>query len=212
MNEENYLDVLKSLPLFQGLTRENLQIIAQGLQEKTFSAGKRLIEQEGEPSFAYILISGSVRVYRTNEEGQEINIAILGPHEVVGEMSLVDNEPRSATVEALQETKTLALNKADFLKILSAHPELALNLLRLFSARVRATNEYLEEVFSKKLAERTWKTLLTLAKYFPNNDITLSQEELAEVLGATRSRVTEVLNELEKTGKINTSHRNIHLN
>lgn len=203
--------IIKSLPLFQSLNETKLETLSQATHEKVLPANTTFIEQEDEPISTYIIISGSVRVYRISPDGEEINLAILGPGEVVGEMSLLDDEPRSASVETIQETKTLVLDRKDFLQIIHQYPDMAINLLSVLSKRIRLINEHLEDTFSKTLPERTWKILQALQKYFPEGVINLSHEELSSIVGASRARITEVLDEFAQQGKIILSHRKIHL-
>ncbi|OGD86161.1 hypothetical protein A2Z23_02030, partial [Candidatus Curtissbacteria bacterium RBG_16_39_7] len=159
----------------------------------------------------YLISRGSVRAYRIADNGEEVNLAILGPKEIVGEISLLDERKCSANVESLQETSVLMLDKSAFVKILNLNPDIAIKLLQTICERVRTTDEYVEEVVSKELKDRVWRALNILANYFPDKDIILSQEELAAIVGATRPRVTEVLDDLQNQGKITLSHRKIHL-
>ena len=208
---DNKLNILRQISLFDGLSTSELQVIAGSTEELDFPANEVIIEQDDESDCAYIIVSGSARVYRLTEDGEEVNLAILGKDQVLGEMALLDKQPRSANVESVQPIKVLKLTRTDFSRILHQHPDTAINLLSTLSTRVRSANEHLEDVFSKNLEERTWKMLQTLAHYFPNQQITLSQEELATMVGATRARVTEVLADLADTGKITLAHRKIQV-
>src|SRR3989338_11500085 len=205
------IKVLKKIPLFGNLSDTELAIIVPLLTEKVYSAGEVLIVQDDLTDNAYIICSGVVRVYRLSEEGEEINIAIIGAGEIVGELSLLDDKPRSAYVETIQETKALVFSKHEFLSLLTEHPLIAVNLLKALATRIRENSSRLESLISKSLTERSLLTIQTLAPYFPNGDVTLSQEELAQIVGATRARVTETLNQLQSEGKIYLSHRKIHL-
>lgn len=205
------IDLLKSLPLFKNLSQQELEVIAGAASEQTIPAGTVFIEQEDESNSAYLIYKGSARVFRITEDGNEVNVAIIGPGEVVGELALLDNQPRSACVEALQEVKLLMITKSEFSNILKKYPDTAVSLLCTLADRVRSSNQLLEDVLSKNLYSRTWQTLNSLSHFFPGRVITLSQEELACIVGATRSRVTEILNELQTEKKITLAHRQIHL-
>lgn len=205
------IQIIGSVSLFQNLTKEQIEVIAQVSIEQILPPHTVFIEQESQSNVAYIICTGGARVYRITEQGEDVNIAVIGSGDVVGEMALLDNAPRSANVETLQNTQLLMLTQESFSKILKEHPEVAFSLLSTLSKRVRETNQHIEDILYKNLFDRTWKMIQTLAKYFPNNTITLSQEELAAIVGATRARITETLNELQKQGKITTSHRQIHV-
>lgn len=202
---------IKKVPLFSNLEEKSLEEIANILIEKNLSPHEVFIEQFSDSDAAYFIISGSVRIYRLTEEGKDLTIAILGPGDIVGEMALLDHEPRSAYAETLQETQMLSISSQNFLSIVKSFPEIAIKLLSSLSHRIRVIDERLETVSTENVSARTWKTLLILKQYFPNGKITLSHEELASIIGATRSRVTEALDLLSKNGKIKLDHRNITL-
>lgn len=213
MDSRQKIQILKRVPLFDQLDDHDISILAAVLKEINYPSGEVFIEQDDtqNPS-AYIIVEGGAKIYRVTDEGEIINLATLGPGELVGEMTLLDDAPRSAYVETIKESKLLSLSRGQFRNILNNHPKAAINLLKTMATRVRVTNERLEDLVSKNLKERTWKVLQTLSSYFSNKDINLSQEELSGIIGATRARVTEVLNQLQKDGKITLSHKHIHIN
>lgn len=212
MDSNQKIQILKNLPFFNQLSQHDIAVLASILKEVSYPPGEVFIEQDDTKNLdAYIIVQGGAKIYRVNEEGEIINLAILGPGQIVGEMTLLDLSPRSAYVETIQESKLLVLSRNQLLKILHEHPTTAVGLLKTLATRLKITNERLEDFVSKNLKERTWKVLQTLSAYFPNNDINLSQEELSGIIGATRARVTEVLNELAKENKITMSHKHIHV-
>ena len=211
MEIKDKINILKSLDLFSELDDKDIEIIAQAVVEKEFAPHTVLIEQETDPDVAYFIYEGGAKVFRLTEEGDQVNLSICGPGEIVGEMALIDQGARSASVEALGKTKVLTLSGQDFKKIVSTHPQLAYRLLVILTNRVRKLSELMEEVMSKKLPQRTWHLLEILSKYFPSGEITLSQEELARIIGATRARVTEILDDFQKQGKLELSHKRIKL-
>ena len=150
------IKVLKKIPLFGNLSDTELAIIVPLLTEKVYSAGEVLIVQDDLTDNAYIICSGVVRVYRLSEEGEEINIAIIGAGEIVGELSLLDDKPRSAYVETIQETKALVFSKHEFLSLLTEHPLIAVNLLKALATRIRENSTRLESLISKSLIERSF--------------------------------------------------------
>lgn len=213
MDSVQKIQLLKNLPFFNQLNGHDLTVLASVLKEVSLISGEVFIDQDDTKNLdAYIIVEGGAKIYRVNEDGEIINLAILGPGQIVGEMTLLDQSPRSAYVETIQDSKLLVLSRDQLLKILKEHPNATVGLLKTLATRLRVTNERLEDLVSKNLKERTWKVLQTLSSYFSNNDINLSQEELSGIIGATRSRVTEVLNELESEDKIILSHKHIHVN
>lgn len=211
MEIKDKINILKDLDLFRELKDEEIKVIAHAVVEKEFAPRTVFIQQETNPDVAYFIYEGGVKVYRVTEEGEEINLSICGSGEVVGEMALIDQGVRSANVETFEKTKALTLSGDDFKNIVSSHPQLAYRLLIILINRVRKLSDLMEEVMSKKLPQRTWHLLEVLSKYFPDGEIALSQEELSHVIGATRARVTEILDELEKQGKLKLAHKKIKL-
>lgn len=212
MTDQEKTESLSQIFFFQSLPLSDIRIIASATTEKIIPAHEIFIEQGEDGNGAYFIIDGGVRVFRMTENGEIVNLAVLGNGEVIGEMSLIDDEPRSASIEAIKDTKVLVLTKEEFSSLLSNHSEIAIDMMCILTKRVRALNEYVEDVLSKNLHQRTWKMLKAISIYFPDQNITLSQEEIANVIGATRARVTEVLNSLQTEGKITLSHKKIHIN
>lgn len=211
MEKDEKVKILKTFELFESLDSRECLLIADQLQDEQIRAKTVFIEQETDSDVAYFIYEGGVRVYSISQDGEEIALATLGPGEIVGEMAIVDNEPRSAYVETIQDTKVLILSKNKLSEILSTHPEIVMNLIKNLSRKVRDANERMEDLVSKKLNERTWKILNVLAKYFPKKEITLSQEEIAAIVGGTRARITEILDTFASEGKIVIEHRKITL-
>lgn len=201
--------MIKSFALFDGLPEEDIQALMHAAIKRIIPAKTVFIEQETSSETAFLILDGSVNVYRIDENGDEIGICILGSGDIVGEMSLIDHEPRSAFVKTLTETTVLTLSQTDFVNILQKHPKIAIHLLSSLSKRLRTTNQHLEDVLSKSLTTRTWNTLQLLQHYFKKNEISLTHEELASIVGATRARITEILDNFQEEGKISLSHRRI---
>lgn len=212
MTTEDKLKILNSDHLFENIPDSQLVLLAELTHCQDFAEDEILISQGDSTDTAYLIYSGAVKVYRINEEGVEITLAVKGEGQIIGEMSLLDGKPRSAYVQAIQPTKTLTLRRKEFTEFIFNNPQFSLNLLKSLILRFRELNQRYEDIFSKNLDQRTLITLETLSAYFPDREILLSHEELALIIGATRARVTEALQKLEHEGKITISHRKIRLN
>lgn len=209
MNLSQKAQVIKSLSLFADLDSKQLENIARLVLEKQIPEHTIFIEQLADSEAVYFITEGSVRVFRSTKDGQEINLAILGPGEIVGEMALIDHEPRSAYVQTIRDTTLLYLTAANFSEILNKHPEIATRLLATLSRKIRSLDDHLESLTTTNILERTEKTLNVLKQYFAHGEITLSHEELALIIGATRARVTEALDLLSSQNKIKLDQRSI---
>lgn len=201
--------MIKSFALFEGLPEKEVEEIVKLASKRVIPAKTVFIEQGTATETAYFILDGSVNVYRIDENGNEISLRILGSGDIVGEMALIDHEPRSAFVKTLTDTTVLILSRNDFISILQKYPQTAIHLLSSLTKRLRDTNQHLEDVLCKSLATRTWNTLHILQHYFKRNEISLTHEELASIVGATRARITEILDDFQDEGKISLSHRKI---
>ncbi len=202
---------LRKVAVFTLLTDQQLEIITQNISTQEIKNNTAFIEQDAITDTAYLIISGAVKVYRISEDGEEIILDTKGPGEIVGEMALLDGKPRSAFVETIRDSTFYTLHKEKFLEIINKNPQISINIIKHLVLQIREFNQRMEDTTSKNLCDRTFNTIKTLASYYQNNDVELSQEQLASIVGATRARVTECLNNLEKSGKIILSHKKIHL-
>lgn len=211
MNKNTVIQVIESSELFKDLPKAEVLLLSNIVRKKDIRANNIFIEEGQLGNEAYIIVFGLAKVYRLTEEGKEVTFGIRGPGEIVGEMALLDNGLRSAHVQAIQNMQVLTISKDAFLRLVHSRPSVALGMLKTLTKRIRESTTLVEDVVTKQVIDRMIKLLHTLAPYFPNQDLTLSHEELAILLGATRPRVTEILHILEKDKKITLSHKKIHI-
>jgi len=133
-----YEDTLKRVDLFSGLEKKDLQALASTCQERKYSAGTTLIKQGDTGVGLYVITSGKVRVTQAvHPDKAEEELRTAGPGEVLGEMALLDDLPRSATITAVEDVTALLLPVWDFRATLQSHPDIALKLLSVLSRRLR---------------------------------------------------------------------------
>jgi CRP/FNR family cyclic AMP-dependent transcriptional regulator len=200
---------LRSLPLFRDLSGDALRHLAAESWPCQFQAGE-VIFYQGEPgSTCHIIMQGRVRVFVVGEDGRELAVRILGSGEIVGEMALLEDLPRSASVEALEKTQTLELHRDALLHCLRNSPALALSLLRDLSARLRHATEEAEKLALLTVAERLMRRLRQLAKWsgvpVPGGVRIvppMTQQELAALIGTSRESVNRALVRLRRQGKV----------
>jgi CRP-like cAMP-binding protein len=211
MDTLDKINFLQHIELFKGLDQVQLESIAIHFESKTYTPHEILITQDDMDDSMFFIVIGVVRVYRLTEDGKEVQLSFRKSGDSIGEMAFIDHSPRSAFVEAVNDTSVLVISSEKFKTIANSNPSIYVSLLQTLVARLRENNYILEGIVSKSLKEKTFELLTTLDNYFPNHEIPLSQEELAEIIGATRARVSESLGELENEGKITISHRKITL-
>lgn len=211
MTLQDKVELLRNTFLFGELQDEDLQHIASILQEVHYDTHHLIIEEGTIGQTAYILCSGSAKVYTLTEDGKEIPLSLIHKGEVFGEMALLDGEPRSATVEALTPIHALIMSKEHLFPLLDTHSKITHNLLARLSRKIRALDSCIESLYEHNTSARTYKVLFSLTKAFKTAHIPLTHEELALLTGITRPRLTEALHTLEAEGKVILSHKNIHV-
>jgi CRP/FNR family transcriptional regulator, cyclic AMP receptor protein len=136
-------DTLARVDLFAGLDKKDLQVLTNACQERTYKAGSTLIKQGDTGVGLYVIISGTVRITQANNPDKaEVDLGTAGPGSVLGEMSLLDDLPRSATVTAVTDVTALLLPVWEFRTTLRNHPDIALRLLSVLSHRLRKAESH----------------------------------------------------------------------
>ncbi len=200
-------DVVRRAPLFSALDGEAGQALLHEMTSSRLERGDVLF-REGDPGDALFVIGeGKVKLGRTSSDGRENLVAILGPGEMFGELSLFDPGPRTMTVTAVAETQLMGLGNDSLTSLLSGRPEVAKSLLAALAKRLRRTNEHLADLVFTDVPGRVAKALLDLANRFGrpveegmmvSHDLT--QEELAQLVGASRETVNKALADFATRG------------
>ncbi len=209
MTEKEKIQLIRSCLLFSELSEEDLVHIAAVAREKILPSKTVFIEEGTPGEEAYIISKGLTKVYRMTEEGKEVQIALRAVGEIIGELSLLDDGLRSAHVATLQDTHVLVVSKKELQAVVHKHPSVALGVIRNLAKRIRENTSTMQSLSSVQLNQRMLSLLITLRGYFANQEITMSHEELAQLIGATRPRVTEALHTLAEQKKIVLSHKKI---
>jgi len=184
------------------LTPETLRQIAATGVIRAYPKNTVIIN-EGELSDSlFIVLTGRMKVYASNAAGREVVIAFHGPGEYVGEMSL-DGSPRSASVMTVEPTTCAVVNRASFREFLLAHPEFALHLIEKLIQRVRLTTENVKSLALSDVYGRLVKLLLALAVERDGRLVVperLTQQDIAERVGASRDMISRLLKDLVAGG------------
>ncbi len=201
---------LRRIALFAEMDDDELLNLSRDLRQRAFVAGETVFFQGDAGSSVYLIASGSVRIYVLGEDGQEVSVMIYGPGDLFGEMSLIDQLPRSATAVAVQDSTLWVMTGQDFERHLRASPQLALNLMLALSTRLRESNESVMSLASLDVTRRIAKRLLSLAirqgESLPDGRIRigskLTQGDLASLISASRESTNRALRALQKKGLI----------
>lgn len=137
---------LKRIPIFSNIHGEGLKRIADIAQEKVYEAGKVVFQENEMGDVLYIIKSGAVQIYKVLGSGQEKTLAVLHTQAFFGEMSLLDDSPRSASARAAQDSTLLAVDKESFKEVVNEYPEIAFEIFKVFSQRLREANKEIQSL------------------------------------------------------------------
>jgi CRP/FNR family cyclic AMP-dependent transcriptional regulator len=192
--------------LFGDLPPEEVRRVLSMARRRTFSRGE-VVFHEGDPADSLHLIAkGRFAVRVTTPLGETATLAIRGPGEAFGELALVSDTPRSATVAALEPAETHSLYRREFDQIRREHPFVNRVLVAILAASVRRMDELIVEAFYVGAEKRVLRRLRDLAAVYGNGSPTitvpLTQEDLAGLAGTSRATVNRVLREEESRGTL----------
>jgi CRP/FNR family cyclic AMP-dependent transcriptional regulator len=193
------------------LANATLQEIAAGGVTRAFPKSTVLIHEGDVGDSLYIILSGRVKVYASNEEGKEVVIDFHGPGEYVGEMSL-DGAPRSASVMTVEPTTCAIVNRAQFREFLLAHPDFAWHLIEKLIHRVRVATENVKSLALSDVYGRLVRLLNTLAQPADGAWVVpekLTQQEIAARVGASRDMIGKLMKDLVAGGYLSVEDRTI---
>lgn len=196
---------LKRVPLFSGLTDSQIERLAAGSVRRSFPKGRTIVA-EGEPSQSlYVLLSGRAKVQRSDTEGKEVILAVLGPGECFGEMSLIDDAPRSASVITIESCDFMSINKESFKSMLVTSPEISMRIMKGLVKRLREADKKIETLALLDVYGRVARVLLDFSEQVGADRIVrnkLPRQEIAKMIGASREMVSRVMKGLEVEGYI----------
>lgn len=196
---------LKKIPFFSRLPDETLSALAEKSKSVKFPKQAIIISEGDETSSLYIILSGKVRVFSSDDKSKEVTLLVQESGSYFGELALISNEPRSATVEALEKTVCGVISKNDFKHWLVSYPDVTIGLLCDLSDKIRHLTEKVKQMALANVYERTIKVLQDMA--IKEGDIFVvpnkpTQKELANMVGSSREMINKVMKELTKGGYV----------
>ena len=200
-------EVLARAGIFQGVEPGAVDALTKELTEVEFPRG-HVIFNEGEPGDRlYIILSGKVKLGRRSPDGRENLLSVMGPSDMFGEMSIFDPGPRTSSATTVTEVKVATMDREALKKWIKDRPEIAEQLLRVLARRLRRTNNNLADLIFTDVPGRVAKQLLQLAQRFGTHEngalrVThdLTQEEIAQLVGASRETVNKALADFAQRG------------
>ena len=206
MSEPEY--TLSRVQFFEGLSARDLESLAKGCRWRRYTAGQQIIGHQDDTSDVYFVVSGSVRVIIYSASGKEVMFRDLGPGKIVGELSAIDGEARSASVIALTRSVLAAMPADRFHRVLQDHPEVARRIMAYLVGLIRRLSDRVVEFSVLAVKNRIHAELLRLARDrgFDNNTAVIApaptHAEIASRVSTHREAVTRELNTLARDGLI----------
>lgn len=209
------VDVLRKTALFGTLDEATARELAGQVVSRRYAKGQPLMQQ-GEPGTTLlVIVEGSVAVFVTAETGDRMTLATLGSGDVLGEIALLDEGPRSASAEAVEPTTVLVLSRTALLELVRTQPKIVDGLLRSMGALVRQLSEQAADFVFLDLPGRVAKTVLRLAAdVVPARaggpvEIAVTQGRLAEMVGGSRQSVNQILQHFQSRGMLEIAGRRL---
>ncbi|MCY7371690.1 MAG: Crp/Fnr family transcriptional regulator [Polaromonas sp.] len=203
------LDLIRRVPLFSKLTSAQAESVAGAVVKRRFKRGEEIVAQGEKSGALTIILTGRARVITADDRGREVILATLQPGAYVGEMSLIDDQPHSATVRAEIQTDALVLGRTEFARCLPENSSMAYAVMRGLVQRLRNADRQIESLALMDVYGRVARALLEFAGA-PEDDGNVvirdrvSRQDLAKMVGASREMVSRVMKSLEERGLIET--------
>jgi len=201
--------LLGHVPVFAGLTEYDLAAVAEVSVSRRYAAGEVVFREGDDGDTCYIVRSGLARAVRQHSDGRSITLSHFSAGDIFGELAMFGGEPRSATVDVIEETEVIAVPGREVQRLMREHPEISVKLIVALAQRLRATNERLARQSFQTVQSRVAAVLGQIVEAArdgnPNESdvvITLTQADLAKLAGSSRESASRFLAALERSGVI----------
>jgi CRP-like cAMP-binding protein len=210
LSAERKRDLLAKVPLFQGFAARELDALVPASRSVSVAARQELFHKGDVGSQLYVVIDGRLKALTTSPDGDEIVFNVMGPGEVFGEVALLSESPRTATVRAIDRCELLVLDRRDFLAFLKRSPDVAVRMLTVLVERLKRASEFVEDVQFLNLPVRLAKKMMLFADRYGRAadggkvliDLKLSQEEWGDLVGTTRESINKQMRAWGEQGLI----------
>ncbi|HWU62077.1 MAG TPA: Crp/Fnr family transcriptional regulator [Ensifer sp.] len=200
----------RSFPIFEDFSDDLIGLIGEMAVARTWPPGGSIFQRGDEGGFMIALSSGRIRISLVTQQGKELVLRHVEPGTILGEMALLDGEPRSADATAAVASEGYIIAKRDFTSLIDTHPQAARAVIRYLTRRLRETTDQLETIALYDLEARVARFLLTTLRQIHGADLpdraslqlALSQTDIAGILGASRPKINRAIVSLEERGAI----------
>jgi len=213
------LTFLRNVPIFADLEDRDLQKIALLGTRQRYKKGNIVVLEQESGAALFVIISGKVKVVRTDEDGREVILSMFGPGEFFGEMALLDGLTRSASVVATVRSELLMIHRRDFLELLNEFPAVGIALLGELAMRLRKADMQIKSLSLKDAAGRVANVLLMLADdlgVFRKGKVEIEdlplQQDIANMAGTSRETVSRMLHQFIRDGQVSLKGNTLTIN
>ncbi|MCG6900433.1 MAG: Crp/Fnr family transcriptional regulator [Gammaproteobacteria bacterium] len=206
--------MLENVPLFSGLSSAALAEIEQHGMIKSYKKNTIVINQDDETYSLYVILSGSVKVYISGEDGREAVLNHQSAGDYFGDLALIDKQPRVASVMTTEDSSFMVISREDFMLCLSKNPEIAINLIKPMTSRMRMLAKNVSSLALLDVYGRVARVLLEQAKEQGDGTLItekITQQEIADMVGASRAMVSRILKDLKVGGYISIDKKRISI-
>lgn len=202
---------LRQIPLFSHLSETDIARLAEAARERNYPRNSVILFEDDPGDSLYVVVTGQVKVVLIGEDGREVILSVLNEGNFFGEMALIDDEPRSAHVIAMQDSNLLVLRREDFQRRLQETPTIALGLLRELSRRLRKADDKIGGLVLLDVNGRVARLLLQMADENDGKNITrrVTHHTIAQMIGSSRETVSRTIRDLADRGLIDVSRKAI---
>ena len=197
--------VLKAVPLFASFPDDQLRLLTPVITRRSLPRSTTVMASGDPTDSLYIVLSGRLKVMMSDAEGKEVILSILGPGEFFGEMGLIDDEPRSATVVTIEPCELLSIAKRDFKKSLAENFDMNMAVMRGLVRRLREADRKIGSLALLDVYGRVARLLLDMAENVDGEKVVtkrLPKQDIAKMIGASREMVSRVMKDLQMGGYI----------
>ena len=203
--------LLKHLSYFEGCSPAELQWIRQYLSKKEVNKGQVVVRQGDPCDTLSFVVSGVVKVYKTSADGKQQILHIAQKGETFGDIGIFDGGPAPASMAAITSALLYQIKKNDLQAILRKSPTVVMNALRVLAARVRRDSRLVEELSFDQVSNRVARLLLKYMEWETGSGIRLTQQDMANMVGASREMVNKSLKYMEDRKALRTARKGIEI-
>jgi CRP/FNR family transcriptional regulator, cyclic AMP receptor protein len=211
-------ELLRTVPIFSELSEAEIGALARLTTRRRYEKDAVIFFENAPGDSLFVIVEGRVRVTILGDDGREIILSLLGPGDFFGELALIDNEPRSATTIAAEDSELLCLSRSDFEAAVKEHVSITRGLLAVVVARLRHANHQISTLALLDVYGRVARVLLEMAreegKRLKDGHISFrrpTHQEIASRIGTTRETVTRMLRDLQRQGLVHVEGREMRV-